>query len=172
MSRNIRTTTGARPGARLLIGGTLIAAALIVTLLFGWWDTARAQAGVNNDREAVWMTVDTVFEGWRRLDLNVYMSPWDNGAVQYLRKGISRNYSQIRADRADAFTKYNRVDATWTADSIEIYGGKAFVVVTYSMTFYRKDGKVIHENEKEFYVLKQYPDSNWGIVENYDYLPR
>jgi hypothetical protein len=113
-----------------------------------------------------------VFEGWRRLDVNVYMSTWDGGAVQYLRNGISRDYGQILADRTSAFTKYSRVDATWTADSIEIYGGKAFVVVTYSMTFYRKDGKVIHEDEKEFYVLKQYPDSGWGIIENYDYLPR
>jgi hypothetical protein len=167
--RMVKNTTS-RPG--LLFVGVLVAAAFLTIAAFGTWETARAQSGTANDREAVRVTVDSVFEGWRTLNLNLYMSAWDNSAVQYLKKGIARNYGQIRADRADAFAKYYRVDATWTADSIEIYGDKATVAVRYSMTFYKRDGKVIHENEKEFYVLKQYPDKSWWIVENYDYLPR
>lgn len=172
MRKNARIHRHAKSKPGVMMGGALIAAVLMMFLLFGACDTARAQADVISDRDVVLVTIETVFEGWRRLDVNVYMSPWDGEAVQYLRNGISRDYGQILVDRANAFTKYSRVDATWTADSIEIYGGKAFVVVTYSMTFYKKDGKVIHEDEKEFYVLKQYPDSGWGIVENYDYLPR
>ncbi len=167
--RMVRNTT---PGPSLLMRGTLVAALLMTIVLFGAWETARAQSSLDNDREAVRVTVDSVFEGWRGLNLNLYMSAWDDNAVQYLKKGISRNYSQILADRAAAFPTYSKVDATWTADSIEIYGDKATVSVSYSMTFYKKDGKVLHENEKEFYVLKQYPDKTWAIVENYDYLPK
>jgi hypothetical protein len=172
MYRNIHANACGRFRTGLLLSGVLVAAVLMTIVLFGAWDTARAQSTTGDDREAVRVTIDSVFEGWRRLNINLYMSPWDGNAVQYLRKGVSRNYSQIRADRTDAFTKYSRVDAAWTADSIEIYGGKASVVVSYSMTFYKKDGTVIRENEKEFYVLKQYPDGTWWIVENYDYLPR
>ena len=135
-------------------------------------DAAHAQVSPAAEREAVRMTVDTLFEGWKRLDLDLYMSVWDPGAVQYLRKGTSRNYSQIRADRADAFPKYRRVDASWTADAIEVYGNKATVSAYYTMTFYKKDGKVITENEKEFYVLEKKADKLWYIVENYDYLPK
>jgi hypothetical protein len=124
-----------------------------------------------DDRQEVWMTVDTVFEGWRRLDIGLYMSVWDSGAHQYLQNGVVRNYAQIRADRAAAFPKYRRVDASWNADSIEIQGNKAYVVARYSMTFHKTDGRVITENEKEFYVLEKKPDMMWFIVENYDYLP-
>ncbi len=172
MHKNARIHTHAKSKPGVMVGGALIAAALMMILLFGAWDTARAQADVVNDRDVVLVTIETVFEGWRRLDLGLYMSVWDGTAVQYLQKGITRNYSQIQANRAEAFMKYSRVDATWTADSIEIYGDRATVVARYSMTFYRKDGKVITENEKEFYVLKRQPDTSWRIVENYDYLPR
>jgi hypothetical protein len=172
MNRNMRMDTHEIHGRGRSMGIALITVLLAAIFIFGAWNTARAQATAGNDREAVWATIDTVFEGWRGLNLNLYMSVWDNTAVQYLKKGTTRNYDQIRADRAAAFPTYSRVDASWIADSIEVYGDKATVVVRYSMTFYKKDGRVIRENEKEFYVLKKYPDGMWSIVENYDYLPR
>jgi len=160
------------PGPRRFAGKALVAALLLFAAASVSVSPAGAQSSPTADeRQAIWMTVDTVFEGWRRLDIGLYMSVWDNGAHQYLQKGIIRNYAQIRADRAAAFPKYRRVGASWTADSIEINGNKAYVVARYSMTFYKTDGRVITENEKEFYVLEKKPDMMWYIVENYDYLP-
>jgi hypothetical protein len=172
MNRNIRTVPNAASGTGRLIRSVLIAAALVTAVVCSTWGMARAQSNLADDREAVWMTVGAVYEGWRTLDLNLYMSVWDNGAVQYLQKGTTRNYGQIRADRAASFPLYSRVDVSWTDESIEVYGDKATVVSRYSMTFYKKDGRVIQESEKEFYVLKRQPDMSWRIVENYDYLPK
>ncbi|MBN2223823.1 MAG: nuclear transport factor 2 family protein [Deltaproteobacteria bacterium] len=162
------TSNTARSMRGALIGGLLLL--IGAGVLAG---PALAQSGGPlTEREAVRMTVDTVFEGWRRLDLNLYMSVWDAAAVQYLKTGTTRTYNQIFADRANSFPSYSAVDASWTSESIEIYGDRATVVVRYSMTFYKKDGRVLRENEKEFYVLKRRPDAAWRIVENYDYLPR
>jgi len=171
MNTNLRHVLDQIRKRSIPTAGIVTAALITAIVFFGVPSTARAQ-GVDPDRESIRIAIDNVFEGWRTLNLGLYMSVWDENAVQYLKNGISRNYSQIQANRAEAFAKYYRVDATWTADSIEVYGNKATVVVRYSMTFYRKDGKVITENEKEFYVLKRYPDGMWTIVENYDYLPR
>jgi ketosteroid isomerase-like protein len=151
---------------------TALVLAILTVSIFVAWDGAVAQTKLDQEKAAVRMTLDTVFEGWRRLDISLYMRVWDRGAVQYLRKGATRNYNQILADRIEAFAKYRRVDASWTADSIEINGDKAYVVARYSMTLYRNDGKTITENEKEFYVLEKKADMMWYIVENYDYLPR
>jgi ketosteroid isomerase-like protein len=170
-TRTEHKNKGHKAARRMIVTWLLAGAALIVVIPFAG-GPAHAQSSVADEREAVRMTVDTVFEGWRRLDLSLYMSVWDPGVVQYLRKGSTRNYSQIKADRADSFPKYSRVDATWTADNIEVHGNKATVSAHYTMTFYKKDGKVITENEKEFYVLEKRPDMMWYIVENYDYLPK
>jgi hypothetical protein len=155
------------PVSRALIGGLLLTA-----VVFGAWDAANAQQGTAEDQKGVLITVGIVFDGWRHLNVNEYMSAWDSNAVQYLKNGVVRNYAQILANRANTFPTYSRVDATWTADSVEIYGNTAYVVVRYSMTFYKKNGKVITENEKEFYVLEKKPDMMWFITENYDYLPK
>ncbi len=161
------------PSRRLgLIPKALIGALVLTAVIFGAWNAADAQSGPAEDRKNVLITVGIVFDGWRHLNVNEYMSAWDSNAVQYLKNGIVRNYAQILENRANTFPTYSRVDATWTAESVEIYGNTAYVTVRYSMTFYKKNGKVITENEKEFYVLEKRPDMMWFITENYDYLPK
>jgi hypothetical protein len=122
------------------------------------------------ERMNITTTIETVFQGWAQLNLNLYMSAWSYNAHQHFKNGTQRDYNQILNSRRDAFKKYSRVDYSWTMIGCDIVGNKAYVACSYTMKFFRKNGSSFTENEDEYYTLEIMPDGRWLITENYDYM--
>ncbi len=62
------------------------------------------------ERMNITTTIETVFQGWAQLNLNLYMSAWSFNARQYFKNGTERDYNQILNSRRNAFNKYSRVN--------------------------------------------------------------
>ena len=129
-----------------------------------------SRAPTDFEKMNITSTIETVFQGWAQLNLNLYMSAWSFNARQYFKNGTERDYNQILNFRRNSFTKYSRVEYNWTMIGCDIVGNKAYVACSYTMKFFRKNGSSFTENEDEYYTLEIMPDGRWLITENYDYL--
>jgi|GEM_PF-2332136 len=126
--------------------------------------TAEERAGIEQ-------TLRAVYDGWRNLDFDLYMSAWSINAKQFFKNGTIRDYNAIAEKRKKDFATYSRVDVYWEILSNEIkYENRAYVITMYTMTFYRKDGSSFTEAIEELYLLELQPNGRWLIIENYDYI--
>jgi hypothetical protein len=138
------------------------------------WDVAITFGGrptTAEERAGIEQTLRAVYDGWRTLDYDLYMSAWSIDAKQFFKDGTIRDYNAIAAKRKKDFATYSRVDVYWEMLSNEIkYENRAYVITMYTMTFFRKDGTSFTEAIEELYLLELQPNGRWLIIENYDYI--
>jgi len=138
------------------------------------WDVAITFGGrptTAEERAGIEQALRAVYDGWRTLDFDLYMSAWSINAKQFFKDGTIRDYNAIANKRKKDFATYSRVDVYWEMLSNEIkYENRAYVITMYTMTFFRKDGTSFTEAIEELYLLERQPDGRWLIIENYDYI--
>jgi len=140
----------------------------------GGWDVAITFGGrptTAEEKAGIEQTLRAVYDGWRTLDFDLYMSAWSINAKQFFMDGTIRDYNAIAEKRKKDFATYRRVDVYWELLSNEIkYETRAYVITMYTMTFYRKDGTSFTEAIEELYLMELQPNGRWLIIENYDYI--
>jgi ketosteroid isomerase-like protein len=138
------------------------------------WDVAVTFGGrptTPAERAEIEQTLLAIYDGWRRLDFDLYMSAWSVNALQIFMDGTRRDYTAIANKRKKDFAAYTRVDVYWEMLDNEIkYENRAYVITRYTMTFYRKDGSHFTESTEELYVMELQGNGRWLIIENYDYI--
>ncbi len=129
----------------------------------------RALEKVATDFEGMQEPVHRLYEAWENLDLDAYGDQWADDAIQYIGKK-RRSKKQIMEQRAKLFPRLASVDVEryqlWFNGFSD---GVASFDASYTMTFYFRDGRVLHENERETYKTRNVR-GRWVIVENRDYI--
>ncbi len=131
----------------------------------------RSLKAVALDFGAMQEPIHRLFEAWENLDLDSYGRQWANDAVQFDHKrNKRRNKRQIMTRRAKLFPRLASVDV----ERYQVWfrgfeGDTAFFDASYKMSFYFRNGRVLHENERETYKTRR-SGNKWAIVENHDYL--
>ena len=138
------------------------------------WDVAMTFGGrppSPSERAEIERTLLAVYDGWRMLDFDLYMSAWSIHALQIFMDGTRRDYTAIANKRKKDFNTYRRVEVYWEMLDNEVkYENRAYVVTRYTMTFYRQDGSSFTESAEELYVMELQSNGRWLIIENYDYI--
>lgn len=130
---------------------------------------AALMRDVSVDFEAMQQPIHLLYAAWESLDIDAYAAQWAPDAVQhYGRK--KRGFADIMARRAKLFPRLAGVEVeryqVWFRGFED---GAASFDASYDMAFHFKDGRVLHERERETYVTRKV-DGRWVIVENRDYL--
>jgi len=121
--------------------------------------------------------IDSLYRAWEDLDLQAYMAQFDPRVVQTGRykngRTYRRGYEEIHANRAKLFPRLRSVDVeNYEVMFQGVDKDTVRFAVTYSMSFYFRNGRVIQErNIKECYRIRRNGD-RWRIIENNDYEDR
>lgn len=129
----------------------------------------RSLTEVSADFDGMQAPIHRLYEAWENLDLASYGKQWADDAVQFVGKK-RRTKRQIMTRRAKLFPRLASVDV----ERYQLWfrgfeNGIASFDASYRMTFYFRDGRVLHESERETYRTRK-TGNQWAIVENRDYL--